>query len=112
MKSFSGSCETDAYVFLISLFRTSTSISTSADITPPQVDLHRTSALWTTGIGVSAVRVARAAARASRGCNPAPHEDARRPTREALIRACFASALFSFRFKGRRRAEVRAEAAR
>src|SRR5581483_2773357 len=38
MKSFSGSCETDAYVFLISLFRTSTSISTSIDITPPRVD--------------------------------------------------------------------------
>src|SRR6266536_4613733 len=37
MKSFSGSCETDAYVFLISLFRTSTSISTSTAITPPQL---------------------------------------------------------------------------
>src|SRR5205823_6728053 len=35
MKSFSGSCETEAYVFLISLFRTSTSISTSTAIAPP-----------------------------------------------------------------------------
>jgi hypothetical protein len=32
MKSFSGSRETDAYVFLISLFRTSTSISTSTAV--------------------------------------------------------------------------------
>src|SRR5918994_7181499 len=35
MKSFSGSCETDAYVFLISLFRSWTSMSTSLAIQRP-----------------------------------------------------------------------------
>jgi len=43
MKSRPGSSDTAAYVFLISLFRTSTSISTSTAITPPQSRLE----LWT-----------------------------------------------------------------
>src|SRR5713226_8481749 len=35
MKSLSGSCETEAYVFFISLFRSCTSSSTSIAIAPP-----------------------------------------------------------------------------